>query len=206
MSKFGTRTAGRSLFFCLLALTFMAFAQRQARADTITFSTAGSFSGTNTNTITFGSGDNTLTLTFTGIGPSTVENSTFASFGTITTSTTGSGADITPGTTLTINITQISPSPGAGFLSGPLNGTLTQNRSTGEVIFFVPSTTIDGLYYYSLINNLLTLAPPSTNGGNTTVQGQVTNLIPEPATLLLFGTGLSGLAAAVRGRRKTRGA
>src|SRR5918911_1948039 len=119
----------------LFAVALFTFAQGVARADTIVYSTAGSFSGSGTNSVTFGSNGNTLTLTFAGIAPSQVNAnpSTFASFGTINTSTTGSGATIPPGTTLTINITQTAPTSGTGSVVGTLTGTLTQNSSSGVI-------------------------------------------------------------------------
>ena len=202
MKKFGIRTAGRSLFLCLLALGFVALAHSEARADNITFSTTGAFNNAS-NSITFGSGGDTLTLTFSGIGSSNVNASpsTFASFGTITTSATGSGATVAPGTTLTINITQTNPSAGSGFVAGSLTGTITQNSSDGQILFTVTSTTINGVLY-EVANNPLALVPPNTNNGQTTVQGKITSTVPEPMTMILFGTGLAGIAAKARRRRK----
>jgi hypothetical protein len=44
MNKFGIRTAGRSLFLSLIAITFLTFGQSSARADEVTIS--GSTTGT----------------------------------------------------------------------------------------------------------------------------------------------------------------
>ena len=61
MNKFGIRTAGRSLFLSLIAISFLAFGQSSARADEVTIS------GSTTGTVT-----GIPRLTFTGAPSFTV--------------------------------------------------------------------------------------------------------------------------------------
>jgi len=115
------------LFLPFLALVALLNAGA-LRADTVSFGTTGSFDG-GANSITFGSGVNTLTLNFNGLSDTVNDDPfSFINLGQFQTSVTGSGANITSGTTFTLDINQLGPTVGSADLSGTLSGTISQNR------------------------------------------------------------------------------
>ena len=91
----------------LFAVAFIALAQGEVRADPVTFSTTGIFSGSGTNTITFTDANGSTTLTFNSTTNS-VNTPAGTSFGDIVATSLAAPGSIGPsvGGNFTLNFNQ----------------------------------------------------------------------------------------------------
>lgn len=163
-------------------------AANQPTATPVTFGTNGRWNngpGVQNTAITFGSNGNTVTITFNGIpqGTTTVNPNpnTYTSLGQFVVSTTGTGATIAPGTTFALAIAESSPAGGLDTIGSTVAGVVSQNSSTGLISFGATSISSFAPVTYTLLQSPIPLVAPSTNGGVTTIQGQIA--VAPPMTI-----------------------
>jgi len=203
------RKLARAVFIAGAAVTLGSL---PLAAQTVTFSTVGTFSGGGCTATSCAF--NGFTLSFTPVGSNSFGSGSLVDLGSFTTQcvtcTPGAVQSFPSGVTFTLTINQTGPSAGSGAFAGAVSGSLAFNPSFSSLVW-TPSPSsltlgtpgLAGTYALVLDNtgNFNINAPTTGENPNASVVKAFVSTVPEPSTVALMATGMLGLVPAVRRRR-----
>jgi len=200
----------RTMRTWIAGVTLLAAAAGNADAQ-LSYTTTGRFTSSSagcnqlaaTNSVACAFGG--FTLTFTGTAGANIGSPSVASLGTFALTGSGNVTLPPPPIVFELFINQTGPSVGAATFSGMMAGTVeTIGGNTSTLMWSPNSTRSIGLANYMVIFDA---AGPAANRGiaipinNDRGISALVNVVPEPSTYLLMGTGVLALAITARRRR-----
>jgi hypothetical protein len=173
----------------LLVLILLASVAAPATAAPVTYSTTSSqicigASGCGVASQTIGG---SVVVTYNPVASSTLNAPSFAGFGSLVVSCVGGGTacggQSLAGMNLFLVLSQSVPSAGFGSISGGvITGSISGTSSGAQITWSVPNTVTIGGVSYAVQNLPLSLVPPSTGAGETTIQGLVSDTTSTTTT------------------------
>jgi hypothetical protein len=190
-----------------------------AHAETITYTTVGTFLGGDTlGTNVYTDVANNIVITFDGVVSNSVDatptDTAQASLGEFNTTGTIAPSLVAVASRFQLDIFQTAPDIGSATFVGTLSGSLSFMNSRAFLQFDAPlSASIIGAFVttYTIIETdqgvpgRANLVSPSVNGGRSSVEANISiALVPEPSSLILSSLMLpvSGLIVLRRAKRK----
>ena len=197
----------KSFGIAIALVSLLILGHGEARADEVTISGFTTGAVTGVPQLTFTGNSSFTNTTFLGIGALSGANN----LGTFFLST--APGQLVAGS-FTLNVTFTSPTginggQGATY-TAVISGSVSPNVNQGgvnidfnnsPVVFTFNNGTTSGTFSLAVADLFVESGQAANLTAGTTGQQQAS--IPEPATLLLLGTGLSGIAAKMRKRSKT---